>query len=68
MPLDVVALRTSDPQQALAWRTRVGEVLVAAFEQGYRAGDMSRSGWYRLVQDEQDEQDEQGPSDRRDHR
>lgn len=51
VPPDIVALRTRDPQQALSWRTRVGAVLESAFEAGYRATGVSRSGWYRLEAD-----------------
>jgi predicted GNAT superfamily acetyltransferase len=48
VPPDIVALRESDPAQALAWRLAVREVLVPAFEAGHVAVGMSRDGWYRL--------------------
>jgi predicted GNAT superfamily acetyltransferase len=48
VPGDIVALRQTDPDQALAWRLAVREVLAPAFERGYIAVGMSRDGWYRL--------------------
>jgi len=48
VPADIVAMRRSDPEQAIAWRLAVRDVLVPAFEAGHVAVGMSRDGWYRL--------------------
>ncbi|MCO1338942.1 hypothetical protein BJH93_08555 [Kocuria polaris] len=50
-PHDVVALRSADLGAARAWRQQVREVLEAAFAAGYRATGVTRTGWYRLAQD-----------------
>ncbi len=49
VPVDIVMLRRRNPDEASAWRTRVGEVFMAAFGSGYRATGVTRSGWYRLT-------------------
>lgn len=49
VPVDIVVLRRRNPEEASQWRTRVGEVFMAAFGSGYRATGVTRSGWYRLT-------------------
>ncbi len=49
VPRDIVALRTSDPGQASAWRMAVREVFTDAFSAGLQATSMSRDSWYRLT-------------------
>ncbi|MEV0716251.1 GNAT family N-acetyltransferase [Asanoa sp. NPDC050611] len=46
VPLDIEALRGTDPSLAVAWRREVGDALCAAFESGYRIVGMARDGWY----------------------
>ncbi len=48
LPTDVVELRHRDPQQALAWRMALREVLVAAFADGLEVVGVSRDGHYVL--------------------
>lgn len=48
VPLDVVALRRTDPDQASRWRSAVRGRLTEAFADGFVAVGASRSGWYRL--------------------
>jgi predicted GNAT superfamily acetyltransferase len=48
VPEDAVKLRAADPELALRWRHAVREVLLTAFEEGFRATGMSRDGWYTL--------------------
>lgn len=52
VPEDVVALRRSDPERALAWRRAARESFGEAIDHGYVATTMSRSGWYVLRRDE----------------
>ena len=42
-------LRRRNPDEASAWRARVGEVFMEAFGSGYQATGVTRSGWYRLT-------------------
>lgn len=51
VPTDIVALRGQEPHQAAEWRARIREVFTAAFEAGYTADGVTRTGWYRLVQE-----------------
>ncbi|GIF46636.1 putative GNAT superfamily acetyltransferase [Asanoa ferruginea] len=46
VPLDIEAMRGTDPPLAVAWRREVGDALCAAFEAGYRIAGMARDGWY----------------------
>lgn len=48
VPEDVVALRRSDPERALAWRRAARDSFGQAIEGGYVATAMTRSGWYVL--------------------
>ena len=43
VPADLEALRKHDREAVLAWRMALREVLVAAFEHGYRASDFTRN-------------------------
>lgn len=49
VPGEVVALRSSDPGQARAWRRMTAAWFQEAFADGLRAESISRSGWYHLV-------------------
>ncbi|MGH9245768.1 MAG: GNAT family N-acetyltransferase [Acidimicrobiales bacterium] len=49
VPADIVALRRTRPDLALAWRFALREVMERAIERGYVAVDMSRDGWYTLL-------------------
>lgn len=49
VPVDIVVLRRRNPDEASAWRARVGEVFTEAFGSGHRATGVTRSGWYRLT-------------------
>ena len=49
VPVDIVMLRRRNPDEASAWRARVGEVFMEAFGSSYRATGVTRSGWYRLT-------------------
>ncbi len=53
VPLDVVALRGTDPAQAAAWRRSVRSTFTEAFASGHTARGVTRTGWYRLVPKEQ---------------
>ncbi|GAA1891707.1 GNAT family N-acetyltransferase [Asanoa iriomotensis] len=46
VPLDIEAMRGTDPALAVAWRREVGDALCAAFDSGYRIVGMARDGWY----------------------
>ncbi len=46
VPLDIEALRGTDPPLAVAWRREVADTLCAAFDSGYRIAGMARDGWY----------------------
>ncbi|MDG4827375.1 GNAT family N-acetyltransferase [Asanoa sp. WMMD1127] len=46
VPLDIEAMRGTDPPLAVAWRREVGDALCAAFDSGYRIAGMARDGWY----------------------
>lgn len=48
VPEDVVALRRTDPERALAWRAALRDTFGAAVSDGYQATAMSRDGWYTL--------------------
>lgn len=48
LPEDVEALRDTDPVAARAWRMALREALVPAFEAGYCATGMTRSGCFVL--------------------
>jgi predicted GNAT superfamily acetyltransferase len=48
LPADIVAVRTSDPEEAARWRLRVREALLSAFEAGYAITGVSASGGYVL--------------------
>lgn len=49
VPVDIVVLRRRSPDEASQWRAQVGEVLSEAFESGFLATGVTRSGWYRLI-------------------
>jgi predicted GNAT superfamily acetyltransferase len=49
VPDGIVALRAADPAIALRWRHAVRDVFTQAFDEGFRATDMSRDGWYTLT-------------------
>jgi predicted GNAT superfamily acetyltransferase len=52
VPRDVVVLRRSDPAAVATWRAVVREALTDAFAAGLTATGMSRSGWYRLIRED----------------
>ncbi|MDQ7903227.1 GNAT family N-acetyltransferase [Phytohabitans sp. ZYX-F-186] len=47
-PLDVVALRGTDPPLALRWRFALREAIMASMLRGYRIAGVTRDGWYVL--------------------
>jgi predicted GNAT superfamily acetyltransferase len=49
VPEDIVALRRSEPDQALAWRLALRDTLGRAVTAGHDAVAMSRDGWYTLL-------------------
>ena len=49
VPPDVVALRTSNPDHARAWRLATREAFVSAFADGLAATHVSRQGYYLLT-------------------
>jgi len=53
VPLDIVALRGTDPARAAAWRRSVRHTFTEAFASGHTARGVTRTGWYRLVPKEQ---------------
>lgn len=48
LPDDIVAVRAAEPAAARAWRLRVREQLLDAFDRGYRITGFARSGGYAL--------------------
>ncbi|MBO1266651.1 hypothetical protein [Arthrobacter cavernae] len=48
-PQDIVALRAADPGQAARWRSTMRESFETAFDAGYQATGVTRTGWYRLT-------------------
>ena len=48
VPADIVALRAVDSAGAAAWRHDIRTILTDAFEGGWVATGMTRTGWYRL--------------------
>lgn len=53
VPVDIVALRSTNPEQAAAWRRSVRRTFTEAFASGHTARGVTRTGWYRLVPKEQ---------------
>lgn len=51
VPLDVVALRGTDPAAAQRWRTAIRRTLVDAFVHSRTATHMTRDGWYLLEEE-----------------
>jgi predicted GNAT superfamily acetyltransferase len=49
VPEDIVAVRRSDPGDALAWRRALRETFGRAVSAGWAATAMSRDGWYTLL-------------------
>lgn len=49
VPRDIVSLRTQRPAEAREWRRSVREALTDAFDAGYTATSVTRTGWYRLA-------------------
>jgi predicted GNAT superfamily acetyltransferase len=47
-PEDITALRRTDPAAATRWRLAVRDVMVAAYDEGYRVTGATRSGRYVL--------------------
>ena len=58
VPADIVAMRTTDPDKARAWRDALGDTMGAAMEAGFVASFISRDGWYVLTRTEDEEADE----------
>ncbi len=58
VPADIVAMRSTDPDKARAWRDALGATMGAAMEAGYVASFISRDGWYVLTRTEDEEADE----------
>jgi len=48
VPTDIVALRAEDADAAQAWRHSIRSVLTDAFDAGWVATGVTRTGWYRL--------------------
>ncbi|GAB3126472.1 GNAT family N-acetyltransferase [Glaciibacter psychrotolerans] len=48
VPTDIVSLRSANSAEATAWRTAIRCIFTDAFEAGYRALGVTRTGWYRL--------------------
>lgn len=51
VPEDIVALRTSNPRAATAWRMALREAMVPAMAAGLMATGMTSDGWYVLTAD-----------------
>jgi predicted GNAT superfamily acetyltransferase len=49
LPEDIVALRSRDPEAALAWRMQVREVMVPALADGFVVGSVDVDGAYVLL-------------------
>lgn len=49
IPPDIVALRQTDPQIALAWRQAARDTIGRALADGYRADAITRDGWLVLT-------------------
>jgi predicted GNAT superfamily acetyltransferase len=49
IPEDTLALRQRDPALARDWRQALRETVGAALQRGYVATEMTRDGWYTLV-------------------
>jgi predicted GNAT superfamily acetyltransferase len=49
IPDDIVGLRTSDPQQAEAWREVIRRAVSGALANGYRGEAITRDGWLLLT-------------------
>ncbi|MFK0040533.1 hypothetical protein ACIQTW_11895 [Paenarthrobacter sp. NPDC090517] len=48
-PQDIVALRGSNSKEAALWRTHFRVVMEDAFNSGYVASGVTRTGWYKLT-------------------
>ena len=49
IPEDIVALRSTDPDLALAWRQAARDTIGRALANGYRADTITRDGWLVLT-------------------
>ena len=49
IPEDIVALRSTDPDLALAWRQAARDTIGRALADGYRADTVTRDGWLVLT-------------------
>ena len=49
IPQDIVALRSTDPDLALAWRQAARDTIGRALANGYRADTITRDGWLVLT-------------------
>lgn len=52
VPRDIVRLRQEDPAAAAGWRTATRDALGVALAEGHVAVGMSRTGWYRITEEE----------------
>ncbi|MGH9064999.1 MAG: GNAT family N-acetyltransferase [Acidimicrobiales bacterium] len=55
VPGDIEALRRSDPELALAWRSAIRRTLAPAMAGGMRIAGFARSGWYVLSYGDEEE-------------
>ena len=51
IPEDVVELRKRDPDTALAWRRALRSTFGVALQNGHKAREITRNGWYVLEQE-----------------
>ena len=56
VPVDIVALRHSDPKIARLWRKAVREALGGAMARGYAISGATQSGWYVLEKQQAEKQ------------